>query len=116
MLEGHTVEGDGTIWRLTLREGLRFHDGVPVLARDAVASIRRCALRDGFCQTLMAVTDEPDSCTWPSPGFGGDEFAIVQCRLHTQAEAVALLPLRPRDRRETLSRSLPTPPGSPGSA
>ena len=54
MLEGHTVEGDGTIWRLALREGLRFHDGAPVLARDAVASIRRCALRDGFCQTLMA--------------------------------------------------------------
>src|SRR5579872_6679662 len=37
MVEGHTVESDGTIWKLTLREGLRFHDGTPVLARDAVA-------------------------------------------------------------------------------
>src|SRR5207344_2233795 len=36
MIEGHTVESDGTIWRLTLRERLRFHDGNPVLAQDAV--------------------------------------------------------------------------------
>ena len=33
--------GDGLTWTLTLRDGLRFHDGTPVLARDAVASIRR---------------------------------------------------------------------------
>src|SRR3978361_853998 len=37
MVEGHTVEKDGTIWTLRLREGLRFHDGTPELARDAVA-------------------------------------------------------------------------------
>ncbi|MDB5372714.1 MAG: Bacterial extracellular solute-binding protein family 5 Middle [Belnapia sp.] len=30
-------------WRatVTLREGLRFHDGAPVLARDCVASLQR---------------------------------------------------------------------------
>lgn len=58
MVQGHTVEDDGRRWRLVLREGLRFHDGTPVLARDAVASIRRCAIRDGFCQALLAATDE----------------------------------------------------------
>jgi peptide/nickel transport system substrate-binding protein len=58
MVEGHTVDADGTVWQLTLREGLRFHDGTPVLARDAVASIRRCGLREGFCQALLAATDE----------------------------------------------------------
>ena len=66
MVQGHTVEADGRVWRLTLRDGLRFHDGTPVLARDAVASIRRCAMRDGFCQALMASTDElvaPDDRT-----------------------------------------------------
>lgn len=66
MVEGHTVESDGTIWRLTLRERLRFHDGNPVLAQDAVASIRRAAARDGFSQALMAATDElaaPDDRT-----------------------------------------------------
>ena len=46
MVEGHTVENDGTLWTLRLRDGLRFHDGTPVLARDAVASIRRFAIRD----------------------------------------------------------------------
>ena len=61
MVEGHTVENDGTLWTLRLREGLRFHDGTPVLARDAAASIRRFAARDGFGQSLMAVTSELSS-------------------------------------------------------
>src|SRR5678815_4679672 len=61
MVEGHVEENDGTVWRLTLREGLRFHDGTPVLSRDAVASIRRCALRESFCQALVAATDELDA-------------------------------------------------------
>jgi peptide/nickel transport system substrate-binding protein len=41
MLAGHTIEDDGLTWRLTLRDGLMFHDGQKVLARDCVASIRR---------------------------------------------------------------------------
>jgi peptide/nickel transport system substrate-binding protein len=66
MVQGHTVENEGTIWTLRLREDLRFHDGSPVLARDAVASIQRFAARDGFGQALMAVTNElsaPDDRT-----------------------------------------------------
>ena len=58
MVAGHTVENDGKVWTLTLREGLSFHDGTPVLARDCVASIRRWAKRDAFGQTLMAFTDD----------------------------------------------------------
>jgi peptide/nickel transport system substrate-binding protein len=58
MVEGHTVEQNGRLWRLRLRDGLMFHDNTPVLARDCVASIRRWARRDAFGQTLMAVTDE----------------------------------------------------------
>lgn len=58
MVEGVLVEEDGRRWTLTLREGLRWHDGEPVLARDCVASIRRWAQRDSFGQTLMAATDE----------------------------------------------------------
>ena len=58
MVSGHTVDSDGTIWTLRLREGLRFHDGTPVLARDAVASIRRFGARDTFGQSLMTVTGE----------------------------------------------------------
>ena len=66
MAEGHTVEQDGRLWTIRLREGLRFHDGTPVLARDCVASIRRWAGRDAFGMALMAATDElsaPDDRT-----------------------------------------------------
>jgi peptide/nickel transport system substrate-binding protein len=58
MVEGHTVEKDGRLWRLTLRDGLKFHDGEKVLARDCAASVRRWGARDAFGQALMAATDE----------------------------------------------------------
>src|SRR5215472_17379820 len=54
MLEGVAVEDDGKRWKLTLREGLLWHDGEKVLARDCVASIRRWAVRDGIGALLMA--------------------------------------------------------------
>ena len=66
MVEGHTVEEDGLTWTLKLRDGLRFHDKEPVLARDVVASIRRFAARISFAGALMAVTEElsaPDDRT-----------------------------------------------------
>ena len=58
MVQGHVVEEDGRLWRLTLRESLLFHDGTPVLAADVVASLRRWALRDSFGGALFAVVDE----------------------------------------------------------
>jgi peptide/nickel transport system substrate-binding protein len=58
MVEGHVVEDGGKLWTLTLRPGLLFHDGSPVLARDCVASIRRWAARDAFGASLMAATEE----------------------------------------------------------
>jgi peptide/nickel transport system substrate-binding protein len=66
MAAGHTVEDDGKLWKIVLRDGLKFHDGTPVLARDCVASIRRWSRRDGFGGALMASTDElsaPDDKT-----------------------------------------------------
>ena len=61
MLAGHTVESDGRLWRLTLRDGLSFHDGTPVLARDCAASLRRWGKRDTFGQALFAAMDEIDA-------------------------------------------------------
>ncbi len=58
MVQGHTVSDDKKQWELTLRPGLKFHDGAPVLARDCVASIERWGKRDGFGGILMAATDE----------------------------------------------------------
>ena len=58
MLAGFTTSADGLVWELTLRPGLRFHDGSPVLARDAVASVARASKRDALGQALAARTDE----------------------------------------------------------
>jgi peptide/nickel transport system substrate-binding protein len=66
MVQGHTVENDGKLWNLTLRDGLMWHDGTKVLARDCAASIKRWAKRDAFGDALMAATDElsaPDDRT-----------------------------------------------------
>ena len=66
MLAGHKTENDGKTWTLTLRDGLLFHDGTPVLARDCVASIKRWGVRDAFGQALLAATDDlsaPDDKT-----------------------------------------------------
>jgi peptide/nickel transport system substrate-binding protein len=58
MAEGVLVEDYGRRWTITLREGLRFHDGEPVLARDCVASIRRSVKRNVFGQALFSATDD----------------------------------------------------------
>lgn len=58
MVEGHVVENDGLLWKLTLREGLTFHDGEPVRARDCVASIKRWAAKDTLGTELMLATAE----------------------------------------------------------
>jgi peptide/nickel transport system substrate-binding protein len=54
MVAGSTTENDGKLWKLTLRDGLAFHDGTPVLAKDCVTSIKRFAVRDPFGEALMA--------------------------------------------------------------
>jgi peptide/nickel transport system substrate-binding protein len=58
MVEGHAIEAEGRRWTLTLREGLVFHDGTPVLARDCVASIRRWQQKDDLGRLLASVTEE----------------------------------------------------------
>ncbi|MDB5374590.1 MAG: extracellular solute-binding protein family 5, partial [Belnapia sp.] len=58
MAEGHVVEDDGRRVIITLRSGLRFHDGEPVLARDAVASIQRWIRRHAMGQKLAPLVEE----------------------------------------------------------
>ncbi|MBR0658112.1 ABC transporter substrate-binding protein [Neoroseomonas oryzicola] len=52
MAEGWDISQDGLTWTFTLREGLAFHDGEKVLAKDCVASIDRWRRRDPFTQVL----------------------------------------------------------------
>lgn len=64
MLEGWQVSEDGRTYTFTLREGLAWHDGNPVVAEDAVASINRWIQLDKMGQILaefvvgIAVVDD----------------------------------------------------------
>jgi peptide/nickel transport system substrate-binding protein len=58
MVEAEEVSADGLTWTFRLRPGLKFHDGEPVLARDAVASIGRWAARDSLGRMLKAIENE----------------------------------------------------------
>jgi peptide/nickel transport system substrate-binding protein len=48
MVKAEEVSPDGLAWTFRLRPGLKFHDGEPVLAKDAVASINRWSARDAM--------------------------------------------------------------------
>src|SRR5882672_1430772 len=52
MAVGADVSADGRTWKIGLRDGLKFHDGTPVLAGDCAASIARWAKRQPFGQLL----------------------------------------------------------------
>ena len=56
MVDRVTVSSDGMKYTFTLREGLRWHDGQPVLSEDCVESLRRWGKKDRFGQLLMAHT------------------------------------------------------------
>ena len=58
MAAGHDLSDDKRRWRITLREGLKFHDGEPVRAADCIASIARWAKRDPFGLRMAARLDE----------------------------------------------------------
>jgi peptide/nickel transport system substrate-binding protein len=57
MVEGHVVDNDGKRWTMKLRQGLVWHDGTPVLARDCVASLQRWMKRDAVGVTINLRVD-----------------------------------------------------------
>jgi peptide/nickel transport system substrate-binding protein len=57
MVDKWSVSDDGLLYTFTLRPGMTWHDGSPVTARDAVASIRRWGARAVDGQVLMARTE-----------------------------------------------------------
>ncbi|HEY5831599.1 MAG: ABC transporter substrate-binding protein [Hyphomicrobiaceae bacterium] len=58
MVESEEVSADGLTWTFKLRDGLKFHDGEKVLAKDVVASIGRWEVRDAMGQMLKAIQKE----------------------------------------------------------
>ena len=55
MAEGYTVSDDGRTYLITLREGLKFHNGEPVRAQDCAPSLKRWAARETIsCRAVGA--------------------------------------------------------------
>src|SRR5438132_10575891 len=53
MVDRWTVSDDRLVYKFTLRDGLKWHDGQRVRAADCVASLERWGKRDPFGQKLM---------------------------------------------------------------
>ncbi len=58
MVEAEEVSADGLTWTFRLRPGLKFHDGEPVLAKDAAASINRWSAREPMGLMIKAIENE----------------------------------------------------------
>lgn len=82
MAEGYTVSDDGLVYTITLRDGLNWHDGTPVTAKDCVASINRWGQRDVFGQLLMERVDTM---------VAADDRTIVMTLKNPWALAIAAL-------------------------
>jgi peptide/nickel transport system substrate-binding protein len=53
MVKTHTVSPDGLAYSFTLRDGLSWHDGTPVTAKDCVASIKRWGSSDSVGKLML---------------------------------------------------------------
>jgi peptide/nickel transport system substrate-binding protein len=54
MAEGAVTSDGGNTWTIKLRDGLKFHDGAPVLPKDVIASLKRWMVRDSMGQIIAA--------------------------------------------------------------
>ena len=66
MVAGHVIDNDGLRWTMKLRDGLLWHDGTPVLARDCLASLQRWLKRDAtsvIIDARVAAIEAPDDKT-----------------------------------------------------
>jgi peptide/nickel transport system substrate-binding protein len=72
MVQNYTVSQDGLKWTFVLRDGLKWHDGTPVTAKDVVASLNRWSkhtARGGFpmmqrAESLVAKDDRTVELTF----------------------------------------------------
>ncbi len=95
MAAGATTSADGKLWEVTLRDGLRFHDGSPVLARDAMASLQRWSKRDSFGGALFAAVDELSAPSDAMLRFRLNRpFALLPDALANASNMAAIMPER----------------------
>jgi peptide/nickel transport system substrate-binding protein len=93
------VSADELVWTITLRDGLIFHDNVPVLARDAVASVKRWMQKDPIGQTIAAIAvevkavdDKRFQIVLKSP-FRTMLFSLASRNIFVQPERIASTPV-----------------------
>jgi peptide/nickel transport system substrate-binding protein len=58
LVETHTVSDDGLTHTMALRQGVTFHNGEPLTAADAIASVQRWGRISGVGKNLMAKVTE----------------------------------------------------------
>ncbi len=84
------IEDDGRTWKMTLRDGMTFHDGTPVLARDAIASIDRWGRNDPFGQNVLRGDGRAVGAVGPGDPVPAEE--AVPAADDGAGQAVVLLP------------------------
>jgi peptide/nickel transport system substrate-binding protein len=57
MVDKYEISKDKLTYTFTLRDGLKFHDGIPVKSADCIASVERWAKRDALGQKLAEATE-----------------------------------------------------------
>jgi peptide/nickel transport system substrate-binding protein len=57
MVDSYEISDDNLTYTFTLRDGLTWHDGAPVVAEDAIASIERWGEKDSMGQLLMSFVE-----------------------------------------------------------
>jgi hypothetical protein len=70
MVGGYEISADKLVYRFSLREGLKFHDGASV--RGCIASLRRWMARDTFGQALATAIDDMSAA--------GDEVFTIRLK------------------------------------
>lgn len=58
MIDSYEIAEDGLTYDFTLRDGLMFHDNVPVTSEDVIASLERWGAKDAMGQKMMGFVSE----------------------------------------------------------
>lgn len=70
------VSEDGLTWTYTLKDGLKYEDGTPIVAADIKYGIERTFARDVYTQAPQELNAVLDADTYKGPYSGGDLTAV----------------------------------------
>ncbi len=70
------VSEDGLTWTYTLKDGLKYEDGTPIVAADIKYGIERTFARDVYTQAPQELNAVLDADTYKGPYSGGELAAV----------------------------------------